>query len=209
MPAKNLILLDVIGGVTVQNCIECGEMKPLTNEFFAIRSASSTGFNSRCKVCVNVNQRALRTDNPEYETYKANQREANKTKYAENPEYYQEKSRLWRLANPEKALEAQRRFESTRVRSFERYGITEAQYDAMLHAQGGVCAIKGCNRTNKNKRMDIDHDHACCPGDRSCGKCVRGLVCGPCNKAMGLLRDDPSLASALSDYLIVGGFQYE
>lgn len=47
----------------------------------------------------------------------------------------------------------------------------------------------------------VDHDHQCCPGERSCGRCVRGLLCPTCNLAVGFLRDDVSLASALGRYL--------
>lgn len=31
----------------------------------------------------------------------------------------------------------------------------------------------------------IDHDHKCCPGHRSCGSCVRGIVCRSCNLLYG------------------------
>jgi len=73
-----------------------------------------------------------------------------------------------------------------RARLKHRYGITPTQYDAMLADQGGVCKIcKGDVIHHKN--FSVDHDHTCCPGARSCGKCVRGLLCIRCNNALGWL----------------------
>lgn len=46
-----------------------------------------------------------------------------------------------------------------------------AQYDKMLAAQGGKCAI--CKRPPKSRRLAVDHDH-------KTGK-VRGLLCFRCN----------------------------
>lgn len=36
-------------------------------------------------------------------------------------------------------------------------------------------------------RAYVDHDHACCAGSRSCGKCVRGIVCVSCNTLDSLI----------------------
>lgn len=33
----------------------------------------------------------------------------------------------------------------------------------------------------------VDHDHACCPGTRSCGLCVRGILCPTCNTRSGVV----------------------
>lgn len=49
--------------------------------------------------------------------------------------------------------------------------------------------------------LTVDHDHACCPGDRSCGRCVRGFLCVYCNSAAGMLGDDAVRAQMLADYL--------
>lgn len=69
------------------------------------------------------------------------------------------------------------------------YGITLAQYEATLAAQGGGCAICG-GATKDGRRHFVDHDHACCPGQRTCGRCVRGILCGDCNLGIGYFDDD-------------------
>ena len=66
-----------------------------------------------------------------------------------------------------------------------RYGITQAEYDALATAQDGRCAL--CHETPKRRRetrlgepwigLVVDHDH-------NSGR-VRGLLCMGCNIAMG------------------------
>lgn len=68
------------------------------------------------------------------------------------------------------------------------YKLTPEQHAQMLAQQGGVCAT-----CKKPKRLDIDHDHA--NGD------VRGLLCNTCNRALGLVYDDPALLRRMADYL--------
>lgn len=80
------------------------------------------------------------------------------------------------------------------------YGITPVEYDAMLDKQGGGCAICGETCTS-GRRLAVDHDHSCCSGDKTCGKCIRGLLCGSCNQGIGKLRDSPRLLLAAASYL--------
>jgi hypothetical protein len=80
------------------------------------------------------------------------------------------------------------------------YGITGEQYAAILKAQGGVCYI--CHRKPQAKRLACDHDHRCCPGPVSCGRCVRGLLCRNCNRdVLGHLKDDPAALLRAVEYL--------
>ena len=69
-----------------------------------------------------------------------------------------------------------------------RYGITAADADAMLEAQGGVCAI--CRSA---PAVHVDHDH-------STGK-VRALLCFNCNGGLGQFRDNPAVLQAAVFYV--------
>lgn len=97
--------------------------------------------------------------------------------------------------------------QARRYRLMSRWGITPEEYDALLAAQGGRCANPGCRTDSPGARgFHIDHDHSCCPvrdnrRQRSCGGCIRGLLCAPCNRAAGFAGDDPRLLRGLADYL--------
>lgn len=49
----------------------------------------------------------------------------------------------------------------------------------------------------------VDHDHSCCPGERSCGKCVRGLLDQKCNTMIGMARDNVATLTRAQIYLEV------
>lgn len=83
-----------------------------------------------------------------------------------------------------------------------RYNMTQDQYDRILEDQNGVCAICEKLETRAGRyNLVIDHDHACCSGEFSCGECVRGLLCADCNTALGLFRDDTNSLQRASAYL--------
>lgn len=80
------------------------------------------------------------------------------------------------------------------------FKLTSAQYYKMLTDQDG-CAICGVESCSTGRRFAVDHDHACCPGTKSCGECVRSLLCQRCNQAIGLLNDDADRIRRAADYL--------
>jgi hypothetical protein len=82
------------------------------------------------------------------------------------------------------------------------YGLTIDQFESMIKSQGGKCAI--CSDPfdlDQPYAYAVDHDHLCCAGDRSCGECVRGILCKLCNWSLGSLRDNPKSAIRAAQYL--------
>ena len=79
---------------------------------------------------------------------------------------------------------------------YKKYQMRSSDYELMLRDQNGCCAICGA-KPEKGKRLDIDHDHE--TGE------VRGLLCGLCNRALGLLKDDPGVIRHAADYVASGG----
>lgn len=119
----------------------------------------------------------------------------------------------WMKANPERVRENQRRgyqrnVEKIRASKREQayrlnYGLTRDDVDRLLAAQDGKCKIcrQPPNPVHKKPKLHVDHDHKCCPGKKSCGKCVRALLCGNCNTALGLLKEDPLVLAAAAAYV--------
>lgn len=74
-----------------------------------------------------------------------------------------------------------------------RYGLKSGEYEQILAAQDGGCAICGGPPTGNHTRLAVDHDH-------DTGR-VRGLLCGNCNSILGLARDDAERLRAAATYL--------
>jgi len=82
-----------------------------------------------------------------------------------------------------------------------RYGLTIEEYEEMAKNGCEICGKEGLSW----KKLHVDHDHKCCQPPRypngstmyhkTCGKCIRGVLCDRCNGTVGLyetgrLRDD-------------------
>lgn len=74
----------------------------------------------------------------------------------------------------------------------KKYGITVAQYEAMVVEQKNLCKVCG-NPPKPGKKLVIDHDH------RS-GK-VRNLLCDNCNLLIGHAQEDLIILEATISYL--------
>ena len=106
---------------------------------------------------------------------------------------YAETRRKWRTSP--KGLEGNKRRNRKRL-----YGITDEQRKFALKEQGGLCAISGMPPNNGDVLVQ-DHNHACCPGAKSCGKCLRGLLRRDINVALGAFHDNPATLRLAADYL--------
>jgi hypothetical protein len=84
--------------------------------------------------------------------------------------------------------------------NLKKYGMTMDDYMDMEEKQNKFCKICGGPEKYK-KRLSVDHDHACCSGPTSCGKCIRGLLCSNCNRVLGQVNDDKVLLQKMIDYL--------
>lgn len=91
-------------------------------------------------------------------------------------------SREARARNPEAAARYQRDYR------LKRYGVGPLEYELMVERAGGACEACGARG-----ELHVDHCHTTRRG--------RGMLCPPCNKALGLVRDDPARLRALADYL--------
>lgn len=85
-------------------------------------------------------------------------------------------------------------------KAYLEHGLSESQYFSMLEKQKYSCKV--CSNEFSDKLLPVvDHDHLCCSGSWSCGKCVRGILCNGCNSALGFIRDSIDTAENLVVYL--------
>ena len=157
----------------MKRCKICAELK-FEADFYAA-PGTRDGLRLACKKC-NLAARAAK--------YRANPRPAIERALQwqqDNPERY--RAKLQEYADSGKKKVSDRKSHLKR-----NYGLTLEAFDALLASQGGGCAI--CGRTDAD---NVDHDHAT-------GR-VRGILCFPCNVAIGLLHDDEERALSAAAYI--------
>jgi hypothetical protein len=81
-------------------------------------------------------------------------------------------------------------------RSYSRHHIDKNKFEEMLDKYDGKCY--SCK---ENAATCIDHDHSCCPGNYSCGICIRGILCNWCNSSLGHASDSIERLENLIKYL--------
>jgi hypothetical protein len=75
----------------------------------------------------------------------------------------------------------------------KRLGITYADYLIYTfnkkNEQGGACAVCG----SKDKKLELDHNHKT--------NQLRGLLCGSCNRALGLMKENRFFLDNMKKYI--------
>lgn len=111
--------------------------------------------------------------------------------YLKNKDKIRARQKIWEKSNPLKMRE--KWLKAT-------YNMTLEQYDVMMYLQDGVCAL--CRTPCRaRKNLSVDHNHKCCPGYKSCGKCIRGLICNACNNGLGRFNDNKEILTRAIRYL--------
>lgn len=112
----------------------------------------------------------------------------NKISHEKTKEQDKKRAKQWRKDNPDKVS-----FTNRKSRIKKKYGLTLEQIDLILIAQNNRCAICDVYFPGLKYSPHIDHDH-------ETGK-IRGLLCGPCNTSLGLLKEKVALFERAISYL--------
>lgn len=141
----------------------------------------ATGLSKTCQTC--------HVEKPvkSFKKYSSGNRgnECNSCRYKREPNRRAQVA-AWQRSNAERVRES---------RYLRQYGVDIAWYESQLEMQTGRCAI--CGRTDPGssriRYFSVDHDHTT--------NQIRGLLCFPCNAAVGYLQDNPWLMESAALYL--------
>lgn len=164
---------------TVKRCSRCGQDRDISG----FKYKATARLYSYCQSC---------------------RKEMRSEAYRKNEEKERASNRVWRKAHPDKMREYSRKnraLHGHRHRTLDRvsklrrvYGISEHDFDALREAQRDRCAI--CNDVFE-KRPRVDHCHKT--------NKVRGLLCGRCNRGIGMFGDSPVKCREAANYLEKAG----
>ena len=142
-----------------------------------------------------------------YEKNKDRLNNQSKIRYMENKEEHKRKSKEYYEKNKDRVLGACREYSKDRrsdprvlhkiseSRVLREYGATLSFISDILDEQKGCCKVCGKSLVVPESKSNYHIDHC-----HTTGK-VRGLLCGNCNLALGLMYDNTLLLRSLLKYL--------
>jgi len=158
----------------MKQCTKCKKLKNKSD--FHARPHSRNGINSQCKNCCSERSRIWKQNNRE----RANARE--RARYSANID-------AERARNREKIKSDAAKLSRRDYNLRRKYGINLAQYNVMTQAGCQICGTVEPGTHN----FHVDHDHI--------SGCVRGILCGQCNKGIGHFKDNILLLQHAIQYL--------
>jgi len=188
----------------LRTCRGCG-LKAVTIDelqLFAQCKSKKHGCHTICKECDNKTHKKYR-GTPEGS---AASKESSKKHYYNNQDEILQQKRDY-MKQPEVA-KARKEYEKERSKTEHRkewsknnrlkrtYGIDLQDKANMYAQQEGKCRV--CNHHYSIDKLVIDHNHKT--------EEVRGLLCSPCNMALGLLKDNPDVLLRGAMYLQEEGY---
>lgn len=203
MITKNVVMAGQDRLLLFKICSVCEEEKHIRN----FNKNSPTSYRSQCKKCYrslqkeredNLIQMHLRQGISEEEPHTCAACKQTKTRR----DFHMDRSKKSGVCSTCKECAIKRTAEKYRrsksepnSKILQDFGITAQQKTDLLQFQGNVCAICGSNipKTAK-KTWSLDHCHA--TGE------IRGVLCSPCNSALGNVSDSKEVLLSMINYLI-------
>lgn len=168
----------------MKTCCHCKEV--LSLDSFQKNRAAPDGLQYRCKDCTAKASKECRARRGHLWLEKINpwgNRPENRDRSNATTRARQTQRKI---ENPDKVREERRRWQLQ-----TKYGLTPELKQALVEIQDGVCSI--CFVPIDAISCATDHDHA--------GDYVRGMLCRPCNSALGLFKDNPDILRRAAAYL--------
>ena len=155
-------------------CVDCKEDKQVSEYYsMGFRKSGSRKLRSCCKKC---------SDKRTSDYIKSHKKSCTEYSMEYNKKYYRDnrdKVLKYYHDNKDKLLEQKYK---------RKYGVTVEQVDETYKKQNGLCAI-----CKVRPAINIDHNHLT-------GR-FRGILCGVCNRGLGMFYDDPLVLSSAITYL--------
>jgi hypothetical protein len=168
----------------MKTCCRC--KKELSSDCFQKNRSAPDGLQCRCRGCTKDAHKVCRANRGHLWLEKTDPwKKRPENKERRNRKTRERMARL-KLENPEKFGQDRRRWQLA-----TKYGITFGLKQALVEMQDGICLI--CLRTIEATTCATDHDHE--------KDYVRGVLCKPCNSALGLFGDNADNLRRATEYL--------
>jgi hypothetical protein len=158
----------------MKSCSRCKQQKPLSD--FWVDKQQRSGLTPACKQC--INNSLPKVESPSVES-----------KLCPDCQIEKPRSEFRRYTRARSGLQTYCKICENERKNASKYSLQIDQYRNMI--------AKGCEACGSFDSLCVDHDHSCCPGQGSCGQCIRGVLCRMCNIAEGAITSEHQLLGML------------